>query len=205
MDNAVFDFFYESLQKLDWLGFSTIYFDNSYVIDIPTCEGYVAYSPSKECFFALKHLDSTMTSIVEGKLAVLNQYTIAPQTTVTVASTNHLQHFDLAQYTRKTFYSDGQEKMPVPKIPSRADIMALVIDPETGFAAGADEVTRINHKKQAAVCIFEGTDETATIDKPESYQKPYSGAVVDEWQRFYKNQEKFRAFLSEMYGVTDAI
>ena len=95
--------------------------------------------------------------------------------------------------------------MPVPKIPSRADIMALVIDPETGFAAGADEVTRINHQKQAAVCIFEGTDETATIDKPESYQKPYSGAVVDEWQRFYKNQEKFRAFLSEMYGVTDAI
>lgn len=205
MDNAVFDFFYESLQKLDWLGISTLYFDNSYVIDIPTCEGYVAYSPSKECFFAMKHLDSTMTGIVEGKLAVLNQYTIAPQTTITVTSTNHLQHFDLAQYTRKTFYSDGQEKMPVPKIPSRADIMALTIDPETGFAAGADEVTRINHKNQAAICIFEGTDETATIDKPESYRKPYSGAVVDEWQRFYKNQEKFKAFLSEMYGVTDAI
>lgn len=206
MDNPVFDFFYETLQKYDWLGISTLYFDNSYMINIPTCEGYVAYSPSKECFFAMKHLDSSLSSIVEGKLAVFDNYTIAPQTNITAASTNHLQHFDTALYMRKTFFSDGQEKMPVPKIPTRAEIMALTVDPETGFAPGADEIIRYYKDiPQAAVCMFSGTDETATKDKPESYLHPYAGAIVQEWQKFYTNQEKFKTFLSEMYGITDAI
>ena len=206
MDNPVFDFFYESLQKLDWLGISTLYFDNSYVINIPTCEGYVAYSPSKECFFAMKHLDSSLSSIVEGKYIALPQYTIAPQTNITVASTNHLQHFDLAQYMRKTFYSDGQDKMPVPKIPTRAEIMALTFDPETGLADGTNTVTRYYQQtKQSTKTIFLGDDETATKDKPESYLHPYSEAVCIEWQKFYKNQEKFKKLLAEAYGVTDAI
>ena len=205
MDNAVFDFFYESLKKLDWLGISTLYFDNAFMIEIPNCEGYIAQCTSNECFFVMKHLDHTLSSIVEGKYAVMDQYSIGPQTNITVASTNHLQHFDLALYTRKNYYSNDQKKMPYPKIPTRAEIMGMTIDPETGFAAGADEVTRMNGVQQAAICMFEGTDETATLDKPESYHKPYVGAVVSEWQKFYKNQEKFKTLLNEMYGVTDAI
>lgn len=206
MDNPVFDFFYESLQKFDWLGISTLYFDNSYVINIPTCEGYVAYSPSKECFFAMKHLDSSLSSVVEGKYVVMPQYTIAPQTNITVCSTNHLQHFDLAQYTRKTFYSDGQKKMPAPKIPTRAEIMGLVFDPDTGLAAGTNTATRyFQQMEQSTKTIFLGDDDTATTDKPESYRHPYSEAVCIEWQKFYKNQEKFKVLLAEVYGVTDAI
>ena len=85
-DNKIFDFCLERLQKDDWLGLSNLYFDNAYVINVFSTRGYVAYSPSKMCFFTMGSLDSTDSELVEGTYAVLEHGILGLQQNITAVS-----------------------------------------------------------------------------------------------------------------------
>ena len=213
-DNKIFDFCLERLQKDDWLGLSNLYFDNAYVINVFSTRGYVAYSPSKMCFFTMGTLDSTDSELVEGTYAVLEHGILGLQQNITAVSYEHLQHFDMAQYCHYQFYTDEQEVMPWARIPSRATIMGLTHDPNTGLYTGEnlDEVQLASN--------YPGERQTSTRwissigffpeEEGEQQQKNpnkwyYSGARIAGWQRFYKNQEKFKTMLNSAFGVSDAI
>lgn len=191
-DNPTMDFFLEQLNSKDWLGISNLYFDNSYMINVYLTRGYVAYSPSKRIFFATACLDSTDTKIVEDTYVTLEREYIGMQQNLTCIGDDMLQHFDLALYSHYRFYNDAQDEMPAPTIPSRSTIKSLTADEETGLYPGCDETSFLDGRIESAIGMY---------DK----KYPYSGAVVKTWKRFYKNQEKFRAFLSTTCGVSDAI
>lgn len=211
-ENVVHDFFLERLQKDDWLGLSTVYFDNDYTIDVFATRGYVAYSPSKKCFFTLSCLDSTDSAVVEGTYATIENKLLGLQHNISVAGYEHMQHFEIAQYSRYQFYNDEQTVMPWAHIPSRDTIVNLVKDENTGLYPGTDTVGLITNYPSSrepseriisAIGFYPQTDGAQQIKDPDRWY--YSGAIVDGWKRFYNNQEKFKKMLADAFGVTDAI
>lgn len=191
-DSPVLDYFAEQLAAKDWLGISQLYFDNSFIINVYLTRGYVAYSPGKQLFFSVSALDSTDTKIVEDTYVTMQREYIGMQQNLTVAGADHLQHIDLALYSHYNFYNDDDPKCPYPTIPSRAKIMAMTADPKTGLYSGCDEATFIDGRTESTLALYDKTS-------------PYSGANPKTWQRFYKNQEKFKTFLKDGFGVSDAI
>lgn len=190
---AVLDFFRERLNVTNWLGFSNFYFDNALTIDVYASRGYVAYSPSKECFFCYTTLDSTNSALVEHVYNRIENRLIGTQQNICVIGDEHLQHFDLATYSHYCFYNDEQEETPWPKIPTKAELDAMTEDPVTGLFPGTDTLTQMNQ------------EEISSIELYKDWDVPYSGAIVKDWKRFYKNQAKFVVMLGQAYGVTDAI
>lgn len=211
-DNVIHDFFLECLEKNDWLGLSSLYFDNAYVMNVYTTRGYIAYSPSKKVFFAFSPTDSADVSIIEGTYAMLPHDILGHEWNITAVGYEHLQHFDIAQYSKYEFYNDAQEKTPWAHIPTRATIMALEKDPETGLYPETDTVGLITDRKDCEPPCDRIISTIGMYPEEDGYQQKkdpdtwlYSGAIIDGWKRFYKNQEKFRVLLSEAFGVTDAI
>ena len=212
-DNAILDFCLERLQATDWLGLSNLYFDNAYSINVFLTRGYVAYSPSKRCFFSMSCLDSTDTAVIENSYAVLDYGYIGQQQNVTVVGDDHLQHIDVAQYSRYQFYNEEQTVMPWAHIPTRETIMGLVKDPTTGLYAGTDTVGLISSKPDqdpstteriiSAIGMYPQEEGAQQKKDPNTWM--YSGAIVQKWQSFYKNQEKFKVMLNSAFGVSDAI
>ena len=189
--NPTLDFFDEQLAARDWLGFSQLYFDNSFIISTYLTNGYVAYSPGKKLFFSISTLDTTDTKIVEDRFVTLEREYIGMQQNLTVVDANMLQHVDVALYAHPRFFKDDSD-VPFPTIPSRSKIMGMSADSKTGLYPGCDEAGFIDGRVESAIPFY---------DK----KFPYSGAAVKEWQRFYKNQEKFKAMLKASLGISDAI
>jgi hypothetical protein len=212
-DNAILDFCLERLQASDWLGLSTLYFDNAYTINVFASRGYVAYSSSKKCFFAMGCLDSTDSTLVDNTYAVLEHHILGQQQNVTVIGDDHLQHIDVAQYSRYQFYNDAQTVMPWAHIPTRATIMGLEKDPVTGLYPNTDTVGMIpsnpnqdpNTTERIISAIGFYPQEEGAQQKSDPNMWYYSGAIIDNWKRFYVNQEKFRKMLNDAFGVSDAI
>ena len=193
-DNPTLDFLVERLNEKGWLSISTLYFDNSYCMNIYTSRGYVAFSPSRNLFFSYNCLDTTDSKVVENTYAILDRVNIGQQQNITVAGSDCLQHFDIAQYSHYDhYYYDEQEKTPYPDIPTKDTIMGFTLNPDTGLYENADIAHMVNDTEVSVYPLYPKEKEI------------YSGAIIANWQRFYKNQEKFCKMLGEAYGVTDAM
>lgn len=190
------DLLLNRIKEKGWLAISSLYFDNSFVCNVFNSRGYVAYSPSHESFFTLSCLDSTDTANVENKYVVMTREIIGMQQTITCISQDMLQHFDYAMYSQYSFYADEQEKFPWPEIPTREKIESMIKNEETGLYDDADLVHRMSGREDSAIGLYK---------KEEVPTGKYSGAVIDNWKTFYKNQDKFVQMLSECFGITDAI
>lgn len=190
------DLLLDRIKEKGWLSISSLYFDNGMSFNIYNTRGYIAYSPSHECFFAFSCLDSTDTANVENQYIAMTREIIGMQQTVTCVGQEHMQHFDYAMYSHYCFYEDDQEKTPWPEIPTRAEIEAMEKNPETGMYDGADVVHRMSGEEDSAIALYK---------KGEIPHNRYSGAVIDYWKRFYKNQDKFVKMLAECFNITDAI
>lgn len=212
-DNAILNFCLERLQDSDWLGLSNLYFDNSYTINIFLTRGYVAYSPSKGCFFSMNCLDTADTAVIENSYAVLDYQYIGQQQNVTAVGDDHLQHIDVAQYSRYQFYNDEQTVMPWARIPTRDVIMGLEKDPVTGLylntdtvgliAATPDQDPATTERIISAISMYPEVEGSQQKSDPNTWM--YSGAIVQKWREFYKNQDKFKVMLNDAFGVSDAI
>ena len=192
---ALVDFITKQIQEKGWLALSNLYFDNSLTMNVFNTRGFIAYSPSQEMFFCLNCLDSTDSAQVEYTYALMDSKNyIGMQQNLTAAGQEHLQHFDMALYSHFRFYDDlaSDEKFPTPTIPTKDAIMAMTAD-DSGLYPDTDTVTQMDYTKESAIGMY-----------PRDF-KYYSGAWVRNWQCFYKNQEKFKTFLSEFLGITDAI
>lgn len=186
------NFLVEQVNRLGWLGISTLYFDNSYCINVFSSRGYVAYSPSKSLFFSFNCLDTTDTELIENTYDMMEKNYIGQQENLTVVEAEHLQHFDIAGYRHYNFYHDEDVKLPWVKIPTEAELNVLVKDEATGLYLGTDTVTKMNGKEVSTIGMY-GKD------------RPYSGAIIDNWKRFYVNHAKMVQFVSEEFDITDAI
>lgn len=193
MDNPTLSFFLEQLNKKGWLGISNLYFDNAYMINVYLTNGYVAYSPSKEVFFAVGTLDSTDTSIIEKRYVTMDRRTIGMQQNLTATGADMLQHFDVAMYSHYGFYQDADTKTPYPTIPTKDAIMALTKDPKTGLYGGTATAELINGETFSVVDMYPDRKDLVSC------------ANVETWQTFYTNQTKFVQMLKDGFGVSDAI
>ena len=196
-----------------WLALSSIYFDNSYVITVYSTRGYVAYSPSEECFFSSNSMDSTDTANIEARFNIidgeLSRRHIGMQQTVTCISIEHMQHFDYANYSHYCFYWDEQ-------IPTEAELDAFTLDPDVPTEPDPEDPFRVKPIPHS-LYLGNGLDTTVMLDGRElstiplykdfetKYHLAYSGAIVGEWKMWYNNHKKFKQMLSEAYGVSDAI
>lgn len=195
---ALIDFLKSQINEKGWLAISSLYFDNGYVLNVFNTRGYVAYSDAMECFFSYNALDSTDSESVENKYSILRYEHFGMTQVITAVGYDHLQHIDLAQYSHYNFYNDAQEETPYPKIPTKDEITALTPDPETGLYPGTDTITKMSGEPTSAIPMYND------FFDPYVKNEPYSGARVDHWQTFYKNQEKFVTLLAAAYGVSDA-
>ncbi len=193
MDNPTLSFFLEQLNSKGWLGISNLYFDNAYMINVYLTNGYVAYSPSKEMFFATSTLDSTDTSIIEKRYVIMDRRTIGMQHNLTAIGADMLQHIDIALYAHYGFYKDEDTKAPYPTIPKKAAVTALTKDPKTGLYSGTDTAELINGEKLSVLDLYPGRNDVVSC------------ANVETWQVFYANQTKFVTMLKDGFGVADAI
>ena len=192
---SMLDHLHTQLTEKGWLSISNIYFDNHYLLHVFNTRGFVAYSKSNECFYELRPLDSTHTSIVEHKLVAFDNKWIGHQQNITIAGDEHMQHFDVATYAHRDFFTDAEGDLPIVKIPTQAEIEALTKNPDTGLYDGLDTVTTLDPiNKFSTKCLYP--------DNPEVH---YVGAVIDYWKEFYANHDKFKTYLSTFLGVTDAL
>lgn len=195
---SMLDLLSKQLDEKGWLAMSSLYFDNGYVINVFNSRGYVARSNAMECFFAFSTMDSTDTDQVENTYVVMRRDHMGMQQTITVVGYDHLQHFDMAQYSHYAFYDNSQEKVPYPKIPTPAELEAMTPNPDTGLYDSADTVQTLSGKEISAISMYNDFFDPYTKD----WQ--YSGAIVGKWKNFYKNHKKFCTFLNDAYGITDA-
>lgn len=202
-ENNILDFTLDRIQKKGWLSLASLYFDNAYWMNIYTSRGYTAYSPSLNLFFSYSALDSTASAIVDGTYAVMPHELFGMQQTITAVGGQHLQHLDIAQYSYYDWYNDAQTVTPCPKIPTKAEIMAYTLDEKTGLYTNADIAVMINGEEKSVVSLYDQTAGTAQETNPDTYRN--SGALIERWQQFYKNQEKFIALINKQFDITDAM
>lgn len=139
-DNKVYSLWRDIFSKTNWLGFNNLLFDCNYLMNVQNSRGYIAHSPSRECFFMINPIDSADSEIIEEEFAYMDSKFIGPNTAITVVDANLLFHFDIAQYANLNWYKpDVQTKVPYPRIPSRETIEALEKDETTGLYPGTDE------------------------------------------------------------------
>lgn len=181
-----------------WLAISSIYFDNNLVIQIPNSWGAIAYSPSDDCFYTYNAIDQGYTEIIEAKLIVFDNHHIGQQQALTVAESQHMQHFDVAQYTHYRSYDNNKNIYPYPDLPSPSDLDAYTKDEETGLYTGGskelDVATMKNGEKKSVWPFFD-----------KDLDVPYSAADVEFWKSFQEGHKMFLDMLKEGYGITDAI
>lgn len=198
---AMFDFLKERITASGWLSLSSLYFDNGLTINIFNTRGYVAMSDTAECFFCYNTLDSTDTDQVENKYVMMRRGYHGMQQNITVVGYEHMQHFDLAQYSHYGFYWDEQEQTPFPKIPTKAELDAITLDPVTELAdpTTTDTVETLSGRQVSVISMYNDFFDPYTKD----WQ--YSAARIKEWKQFYANQEKFKTLLNDAYGISDAV
>ena len=195
------DIIERQITEKGWLSLSTLYFDNAYSIDVYNTRGAVAYSKADQCFFALNALDSTDTAIVEHKVAVYDNHYIGNQVNLTVSGEEHLQHYDIALYAHyRLLFNDMDssvikaDEIPEIQIPTPDEVKALTMNEETGLFDGTDTVTMLGGNQVSTIGFYD-----------KSLILPYSGAIVKFWKEFYENHDKFLAYLTNVFGITNPI
>lgn len=194
---SMLDFFEQQLDKSGWLAFSHLTFDNSYVINIFNSRGYLAYSKSNELFINYNILDSTDTENIEHKLVYMEPHKVGMQQVLTFTGSEHLQHFNLAQYSHYRFYKDTDEETCYPKIPTEAELEGMTADPETGLFPNTDLLEINSGEERSAIGLY---NHIFDYTKGE----PWSGIRIEFWKLFYANHNRFLEMLNTAYGITDA-
>lgn len=176
-----------------WLAISSIYFDNNMVIPISTTSGNIAFSEADDCFYTYKPIDQGYTEIIEGKMIVYNKNHLSQQYALTCAESQHMQHFDIAQFMHyKDFMNPELDAYPYPIVPKQADVEDLTYNEETGLYEG-DNVTTAMMKNMKEISVI------PFFDKDKVYA---SAARVSYWKEFYENHQKFLDMLQEAYGIS---
>ena len=188
----------KQITEAGWLSLTNIFFDNAYTINVFATRGYVAFSEADECFFSYNAMDTTDTQIIENQYVTIGPGHAGMQQVITVVGLEHVQHFNIAQYSHYCWYTDEQDKTPYPKIPTVDTITSMTPNEETGLYDGCDVVVQKDGKERSTIDLYEHMVDYRKCDL-------YSGANVDAWKMFYNNHDKFIAMLSAAYGVTDAI
>lgn len=175
-----------------WLAISSLYFDNNMVIPVSTTSGNIAYSEADDCFYTYKPIDQGYTEIIEGKMIAYDKNHLGPQWALTCVGTEHMQHFDIAQYMHYDDIMDERlDAYPYPEVPKQSDVESMTKDEETGLYAGTDIATMKNMEQISTIGFF---DKSLPIH--------YSGARVDYWKEFYENHQKFLDMLQSAYGIS---
>lgn len=209
---ALIDVFEKELTEKGWLAFSSLYFDNAMIYNIFNTRGYIAYSKSNQVFMTFDCLDSTDSSKVESYYVAMDNNYTGMQQTIVFAGVESFQRFSLAQYSHYRFYEDSQDETPYPTIPTKEQLDALSVNPDTGLYDGYDEVhirpssmfgreiqnetTYTNERKYSTIPLY---------DRDLIGEDKYSGAIIDGWKMFYKNHDKFVKLLNDAHGITDAM
>lgn len=175
-----------------WLAISSLYFDNNMVIPISTTSGNIAYSEADDCFYTYKPVDQGYTEIIEGKMIVYDNHHLGPQWVLTCVGTEHMQHFDIAQFMHyDDIMNEELEEYPYPTVPKKSEVEGMEKNEETGLYDGTDIATMKNREEISTIGFF---DKSIPIH--------YSGARVDYWKEFYENHKKFLDMLQTAYGIS---
>lgn len=178
-----------------WLAISSIYFDNNMVIQIPNSWGAIAFSESDDCFYTYNAIDQGYTEIIESKMIVFENYHIGQQQALTCAESQHMQHFDIAQFTHYSSYPDRANKYPYPEVPSPADLEQYTLNEETGLYEGP----------KAAIAYMKDGKEISVIPFFEQGEPVFeSAARIEFWKSFQEGHQLFLDMLKNGYGI-DAI
>lgn len=178
-----------------WLAISSIYFDNNMVIQIPNSWGAVAFSEADDCFYTYNAIDQGYTEIIEAKMIVFDRTHLGQQQALTCAESQHMQHFDIAQYTHYDNYPDKENKYPYPTIPTPADLEQYTLNEETGLYEGPNVATAMM-KNQELISVI------PFFDKDTQWHE--SAARVEFWKSFQEGHQMFLDMLKNGYGI-DAI
>ena len=176
-----------------WLAISSLYFDNNMVIEICNSYGAIAYSQADDCFYTYNAVDQGYTEIIEGKLIVFDNSHIGQQQVLTCVGTEHMQHFDIAQFTHYGSYPDKTDKFPFPTVPAPTDLDQYTLNTETGLYEGPKAT--IAHMK-------DNTDISVIPFFDKNTQWYESAARIEYWKKFQENHQKFLDFLDDGYGIS---
>ena len=197
------DYLVQLIKDRGWLAISSIYFDNSYIINVFNTSGYVAYSPSQKVYMSYNSIDSTDSEAIESRYCLIPMRRSSFQMALTFADEACLQHFDVAAYAHYGFlYEDTKDTAAFAKVPTPADLAALTYDETTGLYSGPKvEIVaeRLSGMEQSIIPLY--GDDFDYFKKGE----PFSGARVENWISFYRNHEKFKTLLANQFGIADAI
>ena len=205
---AISDKLVKIVQSKGWPAIASLFFDNGLGVEVFNSRGYVAINPNEGLVYSTSIIDITDTSKMEGQVVIMPEKKIYNQQTIAVYDMECLQSYELAHYSYWDYIPDEGTKMPMPKIPTKDEIMAynLAADDKLGSLYDETGTYRQFHK-------FDGADvsELRQLGELESiislYDDPTNRAslVIGWWQMFFNNQEKFKKAIQETYGDTGLI
>lgn len=197
------------IKEKGWMALTDLYFDNAVQIEIFNSRGYIAINPNNGIVYSTGIIDITNTSKMEDQAIIMPEKKIYHQQTIYVTSLDHLQGYNIANYSHWSYCVDSDTVFPIPKIPTKAKILAYTLDADdsTGSIYGDDGMYTPHHKFTGAdtsLLRFTDTEESVISLYPD--KKYYrASAVIGWWQMFYKNQEKFIAAIEDEYGESGLI
>ena len=179
-----------------WLSVGNIYSDNGSTYYPFNTDGAICYSESSECIFTINKIDSFNSSIFETRYAVAPVGSVGFQQTISVMPFEHIQRWDALLYAHMEQYEHliDLEDFPVPTRVKPADILAIVVDPETHIAAGYPKLVMTDLREESVIDMYP--------DK-EYPDHQFNGMRIVNTQNFYKNHEKFCTAMYSFFGVSD--
>lgn len=186
-----------------WLHISSAFFDNTNVLTVTNSSGYVAVSESENSVFWLTNQDTADSENVFNGFIYSDPTIVAHHVTLVQQDLDCLQHVEYALYSKMNFYWDGQDQFPMPTIPTKAEIMALTKNEETGLYDGASDILyglkpRYNGFDVDTVLNKERT-ETSTINMYQDDQ--FTGTPTGKFDNYKETHKPFYDYPSFPKGI----
>lgn len=176
--SSISDRLIKVIDEKGWLALSSIYFDNAVALTMNTSSGRVAYSKSEGLVFWISNQDILDSANTENGLIHMDPSFMGHQTHLVVQDIECTQHFTMALYAKMNFYWDGQDAFPVPKIPTKDEIMAMEKDEATGLYPGTDTIVGIKERYTGEISTPNYRAEKSTILMYEDSQ--FTGKPTDK-------------------------
>lgn len=221
---AISDKLIKVVKSKGWAAIASLYFDNALGVEVYNSRGYVTINPDEGLVYAKSIIDITDTTKMEGQVVIMPEKRTFNQQTIAVYDMECLQSFELAHYSHWDYITDENSIMPMPKVPTKDEIMAYTLSADDPIGKLYDENGRYKQFRR-----FDNAD-TAELRKPSvltytnlpkedvtltpEYESVISlydddvkraSLVIGWWQMFFKNQEKFMEAIKAEYGDTTLI
>jgi len=197
-----------------WYSVANIYHDNEYSHQPHGANGLICASPSMEVLFTAGKVDFENSDIIDHKYVVTPYKHIDFEQSVTVLPFEHIQRFDALTFTQAHHFElqGPVGDFPIPTLPSPDEIMAIVVDPETGKAEGHPTAVLTNRRYTDKVRNGEDEKYATEIavfdvhpDHPEWSNDKFMGLRIKNIQTFIENQRLFCQRCNAMFGVSDCV